>query len=255
MVSVDRMSNLEGKSAVVAAGAKNLGGLVSTTLGARGVNVAVHYNSAATEADADQTIAVIESAGAKAIKVQGDLTVPGNVEKLFDAAVGAFGGVDIAINTVGKVLRKPIVETTEAEYDSMFDINAKAAYFFLQQAGRRLNDGGSVITIVTALLAAFTDGYSTYAGAKSPVEHFTRAAAKEFAARGINVNNVGPGPMDTPFFYGQETPERVAFHKSQAMGNRLTRIEDIAPLVLFLADEGHWITGQTIFADGGYTTR
>jgi NAD(P)-dependent dehydrogenase (short-subunit alcohol dehydrogenase family) len=137
----------------------------------------------------------------------------------------------------------------------MFDINAKAAYFFLQQAGRRLNDGGSVITIVTALLAAFTDGYSTYAGAKSPVEHFTRAAAKEFAARGINVNNVGPGPMDTPFFYGQETPERVEFHKSQAMGGRLTLIEDIAPLVVFLADEGHWITGQTIFANGGYTTR
>jgi NAD(P)-dependent dehydrogenase (short-subunit alcohol dehydrogenase family) len=169
--------------------------------------------------------------------------------------VDAFGGVDIAINTVGKVLRKPIVETSEAEYDSMFDINAKAAYFFLQQAGKRLNDGGSVITIVTALLAAFTDGYSTYAGAKSPVEHFTRAAAKEFAARGISVNNVAPGPMDTPFFYGEETPERVAFHKSQAMGNRLTQIEDIAPLVVFLADEGHWVTGQTIFANGGYTTR
>jgi NAD(P)-dependent dehydrogenase (short-subunit alcohol dehydrogenase family) len=249
------MSNLAGKSAVVAAGAKNLGGLISTTLGERGVNVAVHYNSAGTEADADKTVAHIQGSGAKAIKVQGDLTVPANVETLFGAAVDAFGGVDIAVNTVGKVLRKPIVETTEAEYDSMFDINAKAAYFFLQQAGRRLNDGGSVTTIVTSLLAAFTDGYATYAGAKAPVEDFTRAAAKEFAERGINVNNVGPGPMDTPFFYGQETPERVAFHKSQAMGNRLTDIDDIAPLVVFLADEGHWITGQTIFANGGYTTR
>jgi NAD(P)-dependent dehydrogenase (short-subunit alcohol dehydrogenase family) len=119
---------------------------------------------------------------------------------LFDAAVDVNGAATTEINTVGKVLRKPIVETSEAEYDSMFDINAKAAYFFLQQAGKRLNDGGSVITIVTALLAAFTDGYSTYAGAKSPVEHFTRAAAKEFAARGISVNNVAPGPMDTPFF-------------------------------------------------------
>lgn len=255
MASVASMSNLTGKSAIVAAGAKNLGGLISTTLGSRGVNVAVHYNSAATEAAADKTIAQIEGSGAKAIKVQGDLTVPATVEKLFDAAIDAFGGVDIAVNTAGKVLRKPITETTEAEYDSMFDINAKAAYFFLQQAGRRLNDGGSVITIVTSLLAAFTDGYSTYAGAKSPVEHFTRAAAKEFAARGINVNNVGPGPMDTPFFYGQETPERVAFHKSQAMGDRLTLIEDIAPLVVFLADDGHWVSGQTIFANGGYTTR
>jgi NAD(P)-dependent dehydrogenase (short-subunit alcohol dehydrogenase family) len=61
--------------------------------------------------------------------------------------------------------------------------------------------------------------------------------------------------MDTPFFYPQETPERVEFHKSQAMDNRLTRIEDIAPLVAFLVDDGHWITGQTIFANGGYTTR
>lgn len=249
------MSEITGKSAVVAAGAKNLGGLISRSLAQRGVNVAVHYNSSATEADADATVAEAERAGVKAIKVQGDLTVLANVVRLFDTAVDAFGGVDIAINTVGKVLRKPIVETTEAEYDSMFDINAKAAYFFLQQAGRRLADNGSVITIVTALLAAFTDGYSTYAGAKSPVEHFTRAAAKEFAARGINVNNIGPGPMDTPFFYGQETPERVEFHKSQGMGGRLTRIEDIAPLVLFLAGEGHWITGQTVFANGGYTTR
>jgi len=249
------MTNLVGKSAVVAAGAKNLGGLISTSLAEKGVNVAVHYNSPATEPDADKTVAAVHDAGVKAIKVQADLTKPGNVNALFDAAVDAFGGVDIAINTVGKVLRKPIVETSEADYDSMFDINAKAAYFFLQQAGKRLNDGGSVITIVTALLAAFTDGYSTYAGAKSPVEHFTRAAAKEFAARGISVNNVAPGPMDTPFFYGEETPERVAFHKSQAMGNRLTQIEDIAPLVVFLADEGHWVTGQTIFANGGYTTR
>jgi len=73
---------------------------------------------------------------------------------------------------------------------------------------------------LASLLAAFTDGYSSYAGSKSPVEHFTRAAAKEFGVRGINVNNIAPGPMDTPFFYPQETPERVEFHKSQAMGNR-----------------------------------
>ncbi|UNB55051.1 SDR family oxidoreductase [Mycolicibacterium sp. YH-1] len=249
------MSELAGKSAIVAAGAKNLGGLISTTLATRGVNVAVHYNSDSSAADADNTVAAVEAVGARAIKVQGDLTKPANVTALFDAAVGAFGGIDIAVNTVGKVLRKPIVETTEAEYDSMFDINSKAAYFFLQEAGRRLNDNGSVISVVTSLLAAYTDGYSTYAGAKSPVEHFTRAASKEFGVRGINVNNVAPGPMDTPFFYPQETPERAEFHKSQAMGNRLTDISDIAPLVVFLAGDGHWINGQTIFANGGYTTR
>ncbi len=249
------MSKLHGKSAVVAAGAKNLGGLISTSLAQQGVNVAVHYNSDATAPEAERTAAAVEAAGAKAIMFQGDLTKPATVTALFNAAAGAFDGVDIAINTVGKVLRKPILETTEAEYDSMFNINAKAAYFFLQEAGRRLNDGGSITTIVTALLAAYTDGYSTYGGSKSPVEHFVRAASKEFGVRGINVNNVAPGPMDTPFFYPQETPERVEFHKSQAMGNRLTQIEDIAPLVVFLAGDGHWINGQTIFANGGYTTR
>ena len=250
------MSNsLQGKSAIVAAGAKNLGGLISTTLATQGVNIAVHYNSDSSEADADKTVAAVEAAGVKAVKFQADLTAPANVERLFDAAIDAFGSVDIAVNTVGKVLRKPIVDTSEEEYDSMFDINAKAAYFFIKEAGKRLNDDGKVVTIVTALLAAFTDGYSTYAGGKSPVEHFTRAAAKEYGARGISVNNIAPGPMDTPFFYGQETPERVEFHKSQAMKNQLTQIEDIAPIVRFLADEGWWITGQTIFANGGYTTR
>ncbi len=249
------MSKLAGKSAVVAGGGKNLGGLVSRHLADLGANVAVHYNSPSTEAEARETAAAVEAAGRKAILVQSDLTVPANVTALFDEAKAAFGGIDVAVNTVGKVLRKPILETTEDEYDSMFDINAKAAYFFIKEAGRTLNDNGSLITIVTALLGAFTDGYSTYAGGKSPVEHFNRAAAKEFGVRGISVNAIAPGPMDTPFFYGQETPERVEFHKSQGMGGRLTFIEDIAPIVDFLSTDGHWITGQTLFANGGYTTR
>src|SRR5690625_5600245 len=192
---------LPGKNVLIAAGAKNLGGLIARQAAEAGANVAIHYNSDSTRPEAERTLAAVEAAGVKGAMLQGDLTVPANVERLFADAEAAIGQVDVAVNTVGKVLRKPIVETTESEYDSMFDINAKAAYFFLQEAGRRLNDHGSAVTIVTALLGAFTDGYSTYAGAKSPVEHFTRAAAKEFAVRGINVNAVAPGPMDTPFFY------------------------------------------------------
>lgn len=249
------MGTLDGKTAVVAAGAKNLGGLVSETLAQRGANVVIHYHSESSEPDATRTARAVELAGAKAITMRGDLTRPDNVEALFDAAIDAFGAVDLAINTVGKVLRKPIVDTTEHDYDSMFDVNAKSAFFFIKEAGRRLQDGGRIVTVVTSLLAAFTDGYSTYAGGKSPVEHFTRAGAKEFADRSITVNAVAPGPMDTPFFYPQETPERVEFHKSQALGGRLTRIEDIAPLIAFLVDDGGWMTGQTIFANGGYTTR
>jgi NAD(P)-dependent dehydrogenase (short-subunit alcohol dehydrogenase family) len=247
--------SLSGKTVLVGAGAKNLGGLISTTVAQDGANVVIHYHSAATAADAQKTAEAVETAGGNALTVQGDLSKVSEVERLFATAKDHFGGIDVAVNTAGMVLRKPIVETTEEEYDRMFAVNSKAAYFFIREAGRHLNDNGKVITIVTSLLAAFTDGYSTYAGAKAPVEHFTRAAAKEFAARGISVNNVAPGPMDTPFFYGQETPERVAFHKSQALGNDLTKIENIVPLVTFLATEGWWVTGQTIFANGGYTTR
>ncbi|WP_152349112.1 SDR family oxidoreductase [Brevibacterium sp. CFH 10365] len=246
---------LQGKTILIAGGGKNLGGLIARQTAAAGADIAIHYNSEATRPEAEETLAAVESSGSKGVLLTGDLTQPANVEKLFDDAVSALGAIDIAVNTTGKVLRKPIAETTEDEYDAMFDINAKAAYFFIKEAGRHLADNGKIVTIVTALLAAFTDGYSTYAGGKSPVEHFTRAAAKEYAERGISVTAVAPGPMDTPFFYGQETPERVEFHKSQGMGNRLTHIEDIAPIVRFLATEGHWITGQTIFANGGYTTR
>ena len=251
------MSNnlLKGKVAVIGAGAKNLGGLISRELAKEGAKVVVHYNSDQTRPDAEATVQAVKDLGTDAYAIQGDLTKPANVAALFEAAKDRFGGIDIAVNTVGKVLRKPIIDTTEEEYDAMFDVNSKAAYFFIKEAGRNLNDSGKIITIVTSLLAAFTDGYSTYAGGKAPVEHFTRAAAKEFGRRGISVTAVGPGPMDTPFFYGQETPERVAYHKSQAMNGDLTKIEDIVPIIKFLATDGWWITGQTIFANGGYTTR
>lgn len=251
------MSNydLTDKVVLVAGGAKNLGGLISREFAGKGANVVVHYHSQAAQQEAEATVQAVQQLGREAFVIQSDLTKPEHVTALFEQAKARFGRVDVAVNTVGKVLRKSIADTTEAEFDSMFDINAKTAYFFIKEAGKHLNDNGKIITIVTSLLAAFTDGYSTYAGGKAPVEHFTRAAAKEFASRGISVTAIGPGPMDTPFFYGEETPERVAFHKSQALGNQLTQIEDIVPIVRFLATEGWWITGQTIFANGGYTTR
>ena len=130
----------------------------------------------------------------------------------------------------------------------------KTAYLFIREAGKQLNDNGRIVTIVTFLLAAFTGLYSTYAGGKVPVEHFTRAAAKEFGVRGISVNNVRPGLMGTPFFYAAETPDSIT-HKSAVHEWKLTEIKDIASIIEFLVTDGWWINGQTIFANGGYTTR
>jgi NAD(P)-dependent dehydrogenase (short-subunit alcohol dehydrogenase family) len=248
-------NDVKGKVVLIAGGGKNLGGLLSKDFAAKGAKLAIHYNSEGSKAESEKTLAEVKAIGAEAFLFQGDLTKVENVTKLFDETVSKFGGIDIAINTVGMVLKKPFTDTTEKEYDTMMDVNAKSAYFFLQEAGKKLNDHGKICTIVTSLLAAFTGYYSTYAGAKAPVEHFTRAASKEFGARGISVTAVAPGPMDTPFFYGQETADAVAYHKSASALGGLTNINDIAPLVEFLVTDGWWITGQTIFANGGYTTR
>ncbi|MGV0854743.1 SDR family oxidoreductase [Empedobacter brevis] len=248
-------NNLDGKVVLIAGGAKNLGGLLSRDFAAKGAKVAIHYNSDQTKVEAEKTLTEIINSGGQAFLFQADLTKVENIKKLFEETKNRFGKVDIAINTVGMVLKKTYLQTTEEEYDTMFDINSKVAYFFIQEAGKHLNDNGKICTIVTSLLAAYTGLYSTYAGSKAPVEHFTRMASKEFGNRGISVTGVAPGPMDTPFFYGQEEPEAVAYHTSASALGGLTDIKDIAPLVEFLVTDGWWITGQTIFANGGYTTR
>lgn len=248
--------SLAGKTIVITGGTKNLGALTAKVLAPLGnPNFVLHYHSDSGKAEGEALVKELEKLGSKAILVQGSLEKPADCAKLFDAGIQEFGKVNIAINNAGQVLKKPIIEVTEEEYDSMFNSNTKSAFFFLQEAGKKLKDNGKIVMIVTSLLAAFTPFYSTYGGSKGSVEHFVRAAAKEFGERSISVNSVAPGPMDTPFFYGQETEESTAYMKSAAFNGKLTDIKDIAPIVKFLITEGWWITGQTIFANGGFTTR
>lgn len=252
---------VKGKTVIIAGGAKNLGGLIARDFAAQGAKaIAIHYNSQATKPDADATVAAVKAAGARAAAFQADLTSAAAMKKFFADAVAAVGRPDIAINTVGKVLKKPIADVTEAEFDEMSAVNSKSAFFFIQEAGRHLNDNGKLVTLVTSLLGAYTPFYSSYAGTKAPVEHYTRAASKEFGGRGISVTAIGPGPMDTPFFYGQESADAQAYHKTAAAlsgfsRTGLTDIEDIVPYIRFLASDGWWMTGQTILVNGGYTTK
>src|SRR5690606_36484709 len=142
--------SIKGKTVIIAGGAKNLGGLIARDLAEHGAKaIAVHYNSASTKAEADATIAAVKAAGAEAVAFQANLTTANAMEKLFADTVAAIGRPDIAINTVGKVLKKPIVEISEAEYDEMSAVNAKTAFFFLKEAGRHVNDNGKICTLVT----------------------------------------------------------------------------------------------------------
>lgn len=253
--------SIAGKTVLIAGGGKNLGGLIARDFAALGAKaIAVHYNTPGSKEETEATVAAIRAAGAEAVAFQADLTSAGANEKLFADTIAAIGKPDIAINTVGKVLKKPMVDISEAEYDAMTDVNSKAAFFFIKEAGKALNDNGKICTLVTSLLGAYTPFYSSYAGTKAPVEHFTRAASKEFGDRGISVTAIGPGPMDTPFFYPAESPEAQAYHKTAAAlspstPTGLTHIEDIVPWIRFLVSEGWWMTGQTILVNGGYTTK
>ncbi|KJZ69241.1 hypothetical protein HIM_11364 [Hirsutella minnesotensis 3608] len=249
--------SLNGKVALVTGGAKNLGAEIAKHLASVGANLALHYNSDSSKKGAAELEKTLKAQfpGCKVSFYQADLTTEAAVDQLFASVVKDFGKVDIVVNTIGKVLKKPITDISEAEYDQMFAVNSKSAFFILKAGSKHVTEGGKLITIVTALLAAFTGFYTSYAGSKAPVEHFTRGVAKELQSRKVSVNAIAPGPMDTPFFYSQESDDAVAFHKSQGMGGRLTEIQDIAPIVKFLCTEGAWITGQTIFANGGYTTR
>jgi NAD(P)-dependent dehydrogenase (short-subunit alcohol dehydrogenase family) len=260
--------SLKGQVVLITGGCKNLGAVIAQQLATEGAQLALHYNSAKTKPAAEE---IARSLNAKIY--QADLTAAANVSRLFSSVLKDFGKLDIVVNTVGMVLKKALTDISEKEYDQMFAINSKSAFLITQEAAKNVQDGGKIINIVTSLLAVYTPLYSLYQGSKAPVEWFTKGLSKELLPRGISVNAIAPGPMDTPFFYPQESDDSVAFFKTQAIGGRLTKVEDIAPLVKFLCTEGTWISGeflwqtlpialeltvragQILFANGGMASR
>lgn len=247
---------LAGKVALITGAARNMGRAFADALAANGASVVVHHHGPESRSDADDTARRVEAHGGRALVFAGDITDTEVVRRLFAETDRAFGRVDIVINNAGVVIKKPFVEVTEADFDRSFGVNAKGAFFVMQEAARRLETGGRIINIGTTLLGATTGLYSVYAGAKAPLEDFTRALAWEIGARGVTVNTVAPGPIDTPFYHGQETQESAAFSARRSVAGRLGHVEDIVPVVAFIASpRAQWITAQTIFVNGGYAAR
>jgi len=247
---------LRGKVAIVTGSARNMGRAFAEALARKGADVTIHYHSAGSKGDAEDAAAHIKSLGVRAIVVEGSLQNVSDIKRLFEETLKAFGRIDIVVNNAGVIIKKPIVDVTEEDFDLSFGVNAKAAFFTMQEAARHIQDNGRIINIGTTLLGATTGMYGVYAGSKAPLEDFTRALAKEIGGRGVTVNVIAPGPIDTPFFHAQETPQSVAYASGASAARRLGRVDDIVPLVEFLASPGsQWITAQTIFINGGYLTR
>jgi NAD(P)-dependent dehydrogenase (short-subunit alcohol dehydrogenase family) len=246
---------LTDKVAIVTGARNNLGRGFAVGLARNGADVVVHFHREATRDQAEETARLVREQGARAILVSGDLSQVANIRKVFDEAMKAFGRVDIVVHNAGQIVKKPLAEVTEAEYDRVAGINSKGTFFIMQEAIRRISDNGRIINIGTSLLASTVGNYSAYAGTKAAMEDFTRALAREVDwKRNITVNTIAPGPVDTPFFRGPESPEAIA--AISRLAGRLGEIDDIVPLVEFLASpKSRWVNAQTLFINGGYVTR
>ncbi|MEM6491535.1 MAG: SDR family oxidoreductase, partial [Pseudomonadota bacterium] len=246
----------QGKVAIVSGARNNFGRAFAAKLGAMGADVVVHYHRAETRDQAEETARLVEAHGVRAALTVGDLGESANVERMYDLADAQFGGVDIVINNAGAIIKKPLAEFTNAEFERLDAVNNRGLFYSLREAAKRIRDGGRIINTGTSLLAGAAPGYAVYAGTKAPVEEYTRMLAKELGPRRVTVNSIAPGPVDTPFFHGQETPESAAYAARLSTEKRLGVIDDIVPLVAFLADPAsQWINGQTVWINGGYTTR
>ncbi len=247
---------LAGKVAIVSGARNNMGRAFAAKLGAMGADVVVHYHRAETRDQAEETARLVEAEGARAALTMGDLGQVESVRAMYDTAEQNFGGVDIVLNHAGAILKKPLAEFSDDEFERLDAINNRALFYSLREAATRVREGGRIINTGTSLLAGAAPGYTIYSGTKAPVEEYTRMLAKELGGKRITVNSFAPGPVDTPFFHGQENEQSAAYAARLSTEQRLGVIDDIVPVVAFLASpDSQWVNGQTVWINGGYLTR
>ncbi|MEU2338617.1 SDR family oxidoreductase [Streptomyces sp. NPDC006654] len=252
------MGTLTGKTALVTGGSRGIGRAIAERLGAEGALVAVHYGRNA--AAAEEVVEAIRAKGGSAFAVQAELGTPGDVATLWEGydrqALEHSGStdLDVLVNNAGVTPRGEIGDTTPEAFDEAVAVNMRAPFFLTQQGLERLRDGGRIVNISSgATRIALTD-IIAYAMTKGAIDAFTLTLAKAVGGRGITVNSVAPGIVDTDinasWLRGNEAAQQSAAELS-ALG-RVGRPEDIADVVAFLAsDDARWVTGQVVDATGG----
>ncbi|UNO40006.1 SDR family oxidoreductase [Streptomyces sp. MST-110588] len=248
------MRALTGRTALVTGGSRGIGRAVSQRLARDGARVAVHYGR--DEVAAKETVTAIEAAGGQAFAVRAELGVPGDARALWEAFDAQADGLDILVNNAGTDgPRVPIGEVTEEGFDRVFAVNAKAPFFVTQESLKRLRDGGRIINVSTGLThGAAMSELIAYAMTKGAIDVFTATLAKDLGKRGITVNAVAPGAIDTDMNAGWLRTDEEAWQATADMSplRRVGEPRDIGDIVAFLAsDDSRWVTGQWIDATGG----
>ena len=240
---------LTGKVALVTGASRGIGRAIVERLAADGATVVVNYRSNAEAAQ--EVVQEIENAGGTAVAEQADMSQLNEVHRLFDLTTERFGRLDILVNNAGIIAPQPIADATEESFDRVFAVNAKGTFFAIQEAAKRMANGGRIIDITSVNTELYRPGVADYAGSKAAVEQFTKVAAKEPGARNIMVNAVSPGATDTDMMRGNPPEAREQLAQMSPLG-RMGEPQDIADVVAFLASDGaRWITGQNIQVSGG----
>jgi len=244
---------LAGKVAVVTGASKGIGAAIAKQLAANGAAVVVNY--ASSKSGADKVVSEITSAGGRALAVQGDLAKKAEVERLFAETKQAFGRLDILVNNAGIYEFSPLNDITEEHFHKQFNLNVLGPILAAQAASQLFDAaGGSIVNISSIVSTLAFPNASVYSGTKGAVDSITRSLAAELGPRGIRVNAIRPGMVETEGTHaaGIENSEMQKQVRSQTPLGRLGKPDDIASTAVFLASaDSSWISGETFVIAGG----
>lgn len=246
------MNKLKDKVAIVTGASKGIGAGIARQLASDGAKVVVNY--ASSKSGAAKVVADIEAAGGTAIAVGADVTRKADVEALVRASIDRFGRLDIVVNNAGIYQLAKVEDTTEALYRKQFDINVLGPLLVVQATAPHLGNGGSIINIGSNVTRVLPSGSAIYTGTKAAVDAMTGVLSRELGPRGIRVNAVSPGMIETEGTHaaGAIGSDFHAWYESLTPLGRIGQVRDIAPLVSFLAsDDAGWVTGEIILGSGG----
>jgi 3-oxoacyl-[acyl-carrier protein] reductase len=243
------MSNLSEKVAFITGGSRGIGAAIAKRLAVDGASVAITYAKDSSAASA--VVKAIEANGGKAIAIQAEAADAEAVRNAIEKTVAAFGRLDVLVNNAGTAIPKPFEETTLEEMDRMFDINVRGTFIATQAALKHLKSGGRIIMIGSCVgERMFTPGLAAYSATKGAVKMFTQGLSREVGPRGITVNNVQPGPIDTDL--NPAAGDWAAPQIANTALNRYGTVDEVAALVSFVASpEASYITGANLTVDGG----